>query len=236
MVDLGCGMGFLSLEAARMVGPEGLVIAVDASSGALEALVQRGGERGLENLRPLEADISRLPLEDEIADTVVARSILSYVDDRKAVLREARRVLKPGGVLSIFEPVLSEEELVMDWGDEVYLWIKFQQILERNHPAYSFSRHELVEEFEGAGYDSVDSFTWHANVTRPFADEREAMDELRDGLPGELSLAACWHEHGASGEEMVRVARQLASESTKPSYRDILPCIYIWGVKPAGDA
>ena len=233
LVDLGCGTGFLSLEAARMVGPGGTVTAVDASPGALEALVRLGEERGLANLRPLEADISRLPMGDGTADAVVARSVLSYVDDRQAVLREALRVLRPGGVLSFFEPVLSQEELVMDWGDEVYIWIKFRQILERNHPAYSFSRDRLVDEVREAGFEGVDFFTWHADVTRPFADEGEAMDELRDALPGELSLAACWYKHGASGDEMVRVARRLASESAKPSYRDILPCVYIWGAGPA---
>jgi hypothetical protein len=155
------------------------------------------------------------------------------VDDRKAVLREALRVLRPGGVLSFFEPVLAQEELVMDWGDEVYIWIKFRQILERNHPAYGFSRDRLVDEVKEVGFEGVDFFTWHADVTRPFADEGEAMDELRDALPGELSLAACWYKHGASGDEMVRVARRLASESAKPSYRDILPCVYIWGTGPA---
>ncbi len=235
VVDLGSGTGFLSLDAARMVGSEGLVTAVDTSPGALVELDRRAEEMGLANITTVVGDISCLPLQDGCADAVVSRSVLSYVDDRVAVLREAWRVLRVGGLLSIFEPALSEEELVMDWGDEVYLWTKFTQILERNHPAFSFDRQQLMEDVREAGFADLDSFTWHADVTRPFADEDEALRELRDGLPGELSLAAYWYRHGVSGEEVVRVARRLASESAKPSYRDILPCIYIWGMKPAGD-
>jgi len=173
-----------------------------------------------------------LPLEDGAADAVIARSVLSYVDDHSTVLREARRVLCPGGVISLFEPVLSEEDLVLDWGDDIYLWTKFRQILTARHVAYGFGRHELVDEVREAGFEGVDSFVWHADVTRPFASEEEALEELRSGLPAELSLEACWLRGGVTAEEIRRVARRLAAESAKPSYHDILPCVYVWGVKP----
>ena len=231
VMDLGCGSGFLSLEALRMVGPEGRVFAVDSSPGALEALASKTTEMGLDNLIPLEADITSLPMEDGAVDAVTARSVLIYVADRGSVLAEALRVLRPGGTISLFEPVLSEEELVMDWGDEVYLWTKLLQILQSRHPAYGFDRQELTRGVKEAGFEGVDSFTWYADVTRPFADVEEAMEELNDGLPGELSLAACWRRHGVTEEEIRRVAECLAVSSARPSYRDILPCIYIWGIK-----
>lgn len=231
VVDLGCGSGFLSLEALRMVGPEGRVYAVDSSPGALEALAGRAGEAGSKNLAVVQDDIARLPLQDGAADAVVARSVLSYISNRIGVLAEASRVLRPGGILSLFEPVLSEEELVLDWGDEVYLWTKMRQVLESRHPAYSFDRLELINEVEEAGFEGVDSFTWHADVTRPFADAEDAMEDLEHGLPGDLSLAACWRRHGITGEEIRRVAERLAAASERPSYRDILPCTYIWGSK-----
>ncbi len=236
VLDLGCGMGFLSLEAARLVGPEGMVYAVDSSPGALEELARRAEEMGFGNLHTLHGDISRLPLEDGVMDAVIARSVLSYVTDRSAVLREAVRVLRPGGVLSIFEPVLSEEELTVDWGDDIYLWKKLWDILEKQHPAYAFKRGEIAEAVRGAGFEGVDSFTWHADVTRRYSGEEEALEELTGSLPGELSLAVCWHKHGATADEILRVARRLAAQSAKPSYRDILPCVYIWGVKPAAPA
>jgi arsenite methyltransferase len=229
VVDLGCGLGFLSLEAARMVGPEGRVTAVDASPGALQTLRDRAVELGLENIYTHQTDIAALPLEAAISDAVIARSVLTYVPDRMAVLAEARRVLKPDGRLSIFEPVLSEEDLVVDWGDEVYLWGKLRGILERYHPAYSFNRFDLVDEVEKAGFEEVESFTWHADVRRPMAGEEEAMRELGSGLPEELSVLAFWLKHGVVMEEVGLVARRLAEQSMKPSFHDVLPCVYVWG-------
>jgi arsenite methyltransferase len=233
VLDLGCGLGFLSLEAARIVGPQGLVFALDSSPGALEELALRAEKLGYENLRTLQADITGLPLTGGAVDVVIARSVLSYVADRSGVLREAWRVLCPGGVLSIFEPVLGEEELSLDWGDESYLWSKLRQILADRHPAYGFKRPDLVGMVRDAGFEGVDSFTWHADVTRPFASEEEALEELESGLPGELSLAAYWRKYGVTASEISGIASRLAAQSAKPSYRDILPCIYIWGVKPA---
>ncbi len=232
VLDLGCGSGFLSLEAARVIGAGGTVLAVDASEGALRTLARRAAERGVSNLRTLRADIARLPLEDDIADAVISRSVLCYVADRMAVLREALRVLKAGGSLSIFEPVLAEEEINMDWGDEGYLWAKLMGILEARHPAYSFRRPDLVRQVEEAGFEDVESFTWHAEVTRPFSGVEETLEELRGGLPGELSLLSVWLDAGVSMEEVAAVAGRLAEESAKPSFRDVLPCIYIWGRKP----
>ncbi len=232
VVDLGCGSGLISLEAARLVGPGGAVLAVDASEGALRILARRAEEKGIHNLRTLHADITGIPVEDDTADAVVARSVLCYVRDRAAVLREALRVLKPGGALSFFEPVLAEEEISADWGEERYLWAKLMGILEKRHPAYGFKRRDLVREVEEAGFEGVDSFTWHAEVTRPFSDAQEAMEELRSGLPGELSLLSVWQDAGVTVEEVEAVASRLAEESTKPSFRDVLPCIYVWGRKP----
>ena len=232
VVDLGCGLGFLSLEAARIVGSEGQVTAVDQSPGVLQALREEAAERGLANLVVLEADVAALPLDRGETDAVVARSVLSYVPDRSSALKEAHRVLKDGGVLSFFEPVLAEEELVVNWGREASIWTKLQAILLQFHPAYSFKRGVLLDEVREAGFAEVDSFTWHADVSRPLSGEEEAMEDLRGGLPGDFSLLECWLANGAGEEEIGRVARRLAEESSKPSYRDILPCLYVWAKKP----
>lgn len=102
VVDLGAGTGLLTLGALSRVGPDGTVTAVDRSGPALrEIRPAPGGGR----LRLVVADVARLPLENGSVDAVVARSTLIYLEDLAAVLGEAARVLRPGGRLSVFEPV-----------------------------------------------------------------------------------------------------------------------------------
>lgn len=231
VVDLGCGLGFITLEAARLVGEEGRVWGVDSSAGALRILRSRAEKLGLSNVHPLQADAASLPLTEEV-DAVVGRSVLSYVPDRKAVLAEARRVLRPGGRLSLFEPVLSEEELIMDWGEEEAAWKRHLLVLKLHHPAYGFGRRDLPAEAEEVGFEGVDCFLWHADITRAFEGKKEVMEDFATSLPGDLSLARVWEKHGVPREETERVAARIAAESLRPSFRNLLPCLYLWARKP----
>ncbi|MDI6874991.1 class I SAM-dependent methyltransferase [Candidatus Solincola sp.] len=234
VVDLGCGLGLLSLEAARLVGPEGRVYAVDADREALEELRVKVEEAGLANVSPVYAEITNLPLPAGEADAVVARSVFSYLEDRSKVLKECFRVLRPGGRLSVCEPLLVEEELLVNWDLELPLWEKATAILRDNHPAYSFRRSDLVREVREAGFTRVDFFVWYADVTRPFRDAEEAWKELEEALPGRLSPLERLLEGGMREEEIERLVRRWAEESRRFSYRDILPCCFVWGEKPLG--
>lgn len=102
VVDLGAGTGLLSLAALLQVGPDGTVTAVDQSGPALrEIRPARGGG----TLRALIADAAKLPLAASSVDAVVTRSLLIYMEDLPGTLKEAARVLRPGGRLSVFEPI-----------------------------------------------------------------------------------------------------------------------------------
>ncbi|MGQ9475279.1 MAG: methyltransferase domain-containing protein [Actinomycetota bacterium] len=231
VVDLGCGLGLLSLEAARLVGPEGKVYAVDADRRALRSLRESALGSGLANLVPFNAELPDLPLPDEEADAVVARSALSYVEDRPRALRECFRVLRPGGRLSFCEPVLAEEELSVDWGPELPLWERAASILLGSHPAYSFRRGDLVREVREAGFSDVDYFVWYADVTRPFRNGEEVWKELEDALPGRLSPLRLLLEGGMRRGDLERLTARWAQESRHSSYRDILPCCFVWARK-----
>ncbi len=95
VVDLGCGGGLMALPLARRGAR---VTGVDRSPGALAALRARAGEEALE-VRTIEATAERVPLPDTSADLVVCTDVLVHVDDPAQVVREAGRLLRPGGLL-----------------------------------------------------------------------------------------------------------------------------------------
>jgi arsenite methyltransferase len=106
VLDLGAGTGLLASEALRCVAPDGSVIALDRSQPALaEISVAHYPVRS--RLYRVGGDVHRIPLACCTVDAVLTRSVLIYLDDLPAVLGEVARVLRPGGRLSVFEPINS---------------------------------------------------------------------------------------------------------------------------------
>ncbi len=231
VLDLGCGRGFLSLEAARLTGEEGMVYGVDLSPGALEEARREAESRGMRSIRFLQVDLLSLPFANENMDAVVGRSVFAYVKDRHQAFKEAWRVLKRGGRISLFEPLLGEESYVLSWGELEPVWKKMRWVLSKNHPAYSFGVGDLAGEMREAGFERVESFIWHVDVTRAYASEEEVREEFERLLPQDLSLVKVWKDQGISDEEIRQVMTRIYQESQRQVYRDILPCVYLWGQK-----
>ncbi|MFG3254940.1 class I SAM-dependent methyltransferase [Streptomyces sp. NPDC048172] len=97
VLDLGAGTGLLAREAVEFVGPEGSVVAVDISTSALATLP--------ESVHAVAGSATQIPLRDASVDQVLIRSVLIYIEDLNAAAREITRVLRPGGSLSLFEPI-----------------------------------------------------------------------------------------------------------------------------------
>ena len=102
VADVGAGTGLLTFGAVERVGPEGDVIALDISVDALEEL---RANTSAPNISYLVGSADVLPLPDVAVDAVVTRSVLIYVDDKDEAAREFHRVLRPGGRVSLFEPI-----------------------------------------------------------------------------------------------------------------------------------
>jgi arsenite methyltransferase len=104
LLDVGTGTGLIGLAALERLGPQGRVVFSDVSQELLDECrrLAGGDERGSFVLAPAD-DLTEVP--DASVDVVTTRSVLIYVDDKAAAFAEFRRVLRPGGRLSIFEPI-----------------------------------------------------------------------------------------------------------------------------------
>jgi len=111
ILELGPGPGAFSLDAARMAGPEGRLIAVDIQPEMIDHLERRAREAGLANIETHVAGAHNLPLKEASVDRAFLVTVLPEIPDRIRALGELRRVLKPGGVLSITEEFLDPDYL-----------------------------------------------------------------------------------------------------------------------------
>ena len=104
VLDYGCGRGTFSIPAARIVGPGGIVHALDTDASALAELGRRAEDEALGNIRTARVDGETSP--DELlpgqADVILLYDVIHLVDDRNLIVRELAGALKPGGVLSVF--------------------------------------------------------------------------------------------------------------------------------------
>ncbi len=97
VLDLGAGTGAVAREAARLVGPDGSVLAVDISPEMVSLARERAARLGIDNMSVREGRAESIPAEEDSFDVVLASLSLMFVIDRGAAAREIARVLKPGG-------------------------------------------------------------------------------------------------------------------------------------------
>jgi len=102
VVDVGAGVGSFALALAEGL-PQGRVMAIDHQADMVATLTRRARERGLTQVEAVEGRAEQLPLAAATADLVLFSMVLHDMSDPKAVLAEAHRVLRPGGVLYVLE-------------------------------------------------------------------------------------------------------------------------------------
>jgi SAM-dependent methyltransferase len=110
VLDVGCGVGDVSLLVASLVRPEGAVLGVDSNPLALGHARERVSAMGLTNVDFVEGDIRDLAF-DEPFDAAVGRLVLMYLADPAATLRRIAALLRPGGIIAFQELTLTESGL-----------------------------------------------------------------------------------------------------------------------------
>ena len=107
VLDIGCGVGDVSLLAARIVGKGGSVLGIDRASSSVETARRRVASLGVTNVRFAEADVATFET-DQNFDAIVGRLVLLYLPDPATVLRRLSRHLRPGGIVAFQEYDMSE--------------------------------------------------------------------------------------------------------------------------------
>lgn len=200
-LDIGAGTGSLPLAAGTR-WPSARVVGLDASAGMLSVARHRVlSERPRDRTRFewLAADAARMPLADASFDTVTTAFMLQLVDDRATVLREVRRVLRPGGSFALVTWMAADLELQAD--------IIFDEVVSRlgvDQPASDFrapratdyvSVDEPQAELAAAGFDEIEAgpdtltFSWSRDGYLEFKeryDEYDLFESLSD--PDRLRL------------------------------------------------
>jgi ubiquinone/menaquinone biosynthesis C-methylase UbiE len=106
VMDVGCGMGLFSIAMAKMVGPQGRVLAVDLQQKMLDLLRERAEKPGVsDRIQTHRCEADRLGTDVPI-DFVLAFMMVHEVQDARRLLNEIRTILKPGGMLFVAEPRL----------------------------------------------------------------------------------------------------------------------------------
>jgi len=106
VIDLGSGAGNDCFVARHETGAEGKVIGIDFTPIMIQKARENAERRGLNNVEFREGDIEHIPMSDSVADVVVSNCVLNLVPNKRAVIKEIDRVLKPGGHFSISDIVL----------------------------------------------------------------------------------------------------------------------------------
>lgn len=193
VLDLGSGGGIDVLLSARRVGPTGFAYGLDMTDEMLALAEKNKAEAGATNVEFLKGNIEDIPLPDNTVDVVISNCVINLATDKGQVLREAYRVLKPGGRFAVSD-VVSQGELPADLRQDMEAWVGcIAGALEENE-----YRRLLGE----AGFRDIE-----IQVTRVY-DPRELAESLASGASCCGGNSPAWDESAyarfdASGGKVV---------------------------------
>jgi SAM-dependent methyltransferase len=122
VLDLGSGGGIDVLLSAKRVGPTGKAYGLDMTDEMLALANENKRRAGAENVEFLKGEIEHIPLPDNSVDVIISNCVINLSADKDRVLREAMRVLKPGGRLAVSD-VVTRGEMLPEIRKNVLLWV-----------------------------------------------------------------------------------------------------------------
>jgi len=147
VLDLGSGGGIDVLLSARRVGPTGKAFGLDMTDEMLALAHENKRKSGLQNVEFLKGEIENIPLPDSCVDVIISNCVINLSGDKDRVLREAFRVLKPGGRLAVSDVVV-RGEVPSEVRRSMELWV--------GCIAGALEEMDYVHKLAKAGFDGID--------------------------------------------------------------------------------
>ena len=147
VLDLGSGGGIDVLLSARRVGPTGKAYGLDMTDEMLALARENQRKAGVQNVEFLKGEIENIPLPDSSVDVIISNCVINLSADKELVLREAFRVLKPGGRLAVSD-VVTRGQVPAEVRQNMLLWV--------GCIAGALQDYDYVAKLAKAGFDSID--------------------------------------------------------------------------------
>jgi arsenite methyltransferase len=147
VLDLGSGGGIDVLLSAKRVGPTGKAYGLDMTDDMLSLARENQRKAGVENVEFLKGTIEEIPLPDNSVDVIISNCVINLSGDKDRVMREAFRVLKPGGRLAVSDVVI-RGEVPAKVRKSMELWVGCM--------AGALEESEYRQKLQAAGFDAID--------------------------------------------------------------------------------
>ena len=168
VLDLGSGGGIDVLLSARRVGPTGKAYGLDMVDEMLELARQNQRKAGIENVEFLKGEIEDIPLPDNSVDVIISNCVVNLSPDKDQVLREAYRVLKPGGRIAVSD-IIFRGEMPEGLRRNLELWA--------GCVAGALKEEEYVGKLKAAGFQNIG-----VEVTRVWKEEDLQGTEVAEAV------------------------------------------------------
>ncbi len=166
VLDLGSGGGIDVLLSARRVGPTGKAYGLDMTDEMLALARENQRKAGVHNVEFLKGEIEKIPLPDNSVDVIISNCVINLSGDKDSVLREAFRVLKPGGRFAVSDVVV-RGDVPPEVKRSMEMWV--------GCIAGALRDYDYVAKLARAGFDGID-----IEPTRVYS-----IDDARQFLTGE---------------------------------------------------
>jgi arsenite methyltransferase len=183
VLDLGSGGGIDVLLSAKRVGPTGKAYGLDMTDEMLALANENKRKAGAENVEFLRGEIENIPLPDNSVDVIISNCVINLSADKDRVLREAFRVLKPGGRFAVSD-VVTRGEILPEIRKSVLLWV--------GCVAGALDENEYRSKLAAAGFAQVEvepTRIYRAEDALNFIPEDMKIEELASKVDGKFMSA-----------------------------------------------